>query len=313
MSAIAAIESRQGGHNLAVIDLVGRGTPGEQYLQELLAIDPHRSMVIKAGGGVIDDPLELERTGRSLAYLHGLGLRPVVVNGGSPQIKAALNRAGIDSSFDPDGNRITSSAAASEIELALTGVTKALCESIEYYGGQAESIPEGVFEATLIDPDRLGMVGQVERINDTKIHRAINNEKIPVISCIGSLVVNNAGSDPTPKPVNINGDVAAVALAAQLQPLKFISLTIDGAVFDRSGNWVKSLTRDEAEQMISDGSLEGGMRLKVIEGLKLHEHGVHDAVIISPANLLLELFTDGVGTIMRADETGPIHIPPRIR
>jgi acetylglutamate kinase len=65
--------------------------------------------------------------------------------------------------------------------------------------------------------------------------------------------------------------------------------------------------------MIADGSLDGGMRLKVIEGLKLQDHGVHDAVITTPANLLLELFTDGVGTIIRADERGPIHIPPRPR
>lgn len=282
---------------------------GAAYLQEFQQLSESRFAVIKVGGKMVHNSAELERVGLALAFLWHHELYPVVVHGGGVQINKALRQSGIESSRF-EGKRVTSSIGSLLVRGALDSVNDQLCRAIEQYGGQAEGIKGGVFGASIENPEKLGRVGRVERINTSEIFTAIASKKIPIVSCIGNIVLSDKNF--LSMPLNINGDTAAVALAGELKPQKFISLTRLGAVYDANGKWVKSLTREEAEQMITNGSLDGGMRLKVLEGLKLHAHGVHDAVITKPAKILPELFTDGAGTIIRADERGPVHVPPAL-
>lgn len=305
MNASSPLESPHGGHIFAPIDLVGPGTAGENYLHEFQALDQHAFAVIKIGGGIVNDPVMLERTARAIVYLQDHDLYPVVVHGGGPQINTALEDAGIESAFDPEnGNRITSPAAAFLIRTTLSEVNQKLCDTIAAYGGQAVGITQGVFEATLLDEERYGRVGKVERVKDALIHDAINDRKIAVVSCIGSLAVNSLAEEPLPEPLNINGDVAAAALAKKLMPHKFISLTATGAVLDASGARIKALSLRQAERMKRKGTINAGMVPKVDEAFDLLESGIDQVVFISPEALLLELFTDGAGTIIQKHGKG---------
>lgn len=291
---------------------VGPGTEGETYLCEFQALDAARFAVIKVGGEMIQDPHQLARVALGLAFLQGHDLYPVVVHGGGLQIQKGLEEVGI-ASERVGGKRVTHLGGSLVVKAALDEVNQRLCAAIEAHGGTAAGITEGVFGASIEDGDRLGRVGQVNHVDTAPILDVIGGaeKEIAVVSCVGNLALSEGNFLDV--PLNINGDTAAVALAGALKPQKFISLTKLGAVLDANGDRVSSLTSEEAKRMIADGSLDGGMKLKVVEGLKLHEHGVHDAVITTPAQLLMELFTDGAGTIMRADLAGPIHIPAKFR
>lgn len=312
-----SLESAHGDHIFAPIDLVGPGTAGEEYLLEFQALDPHAFAVIKVGGGIIDDPIMLERTGRAIAYLQEHDLYPVIVHGGGPQINRALEREGIESRFDPeDGNRITTPAAAFVIATTLTGVNRVLCGAIEHHGGMAQGITGGVFKASLLDEPRYGRVGRIEQIHDQPIHDAIDQKRIAVLSC-GAQAAKHFAADSY-NYLNLNGDVAAVGLTKKLEPNphKFISLTTAGAVLDAKGDRIKALSPRQARRMKRKGVITGGMVLKVNEAMDLLEAGVDDVVFISPEALLLELFTDGAGTIMRNQRRNRLlarHLLPRRR
>ncbi len=310
MAIALEMERVHGSPGFAAIDLVGKGTEGEVYLRDFRALEASRFAVVKIGGEMIRNPDQLQRIALGIAFLQGQRLYPVIVHGGGVQITDGLEEAGIESDRI-EGKRVTSLGGSLVVKTALDEVNQRLCDAIEAYGGRTIGIRNRVFGASIEDGDNLGRVGKVDRVDASQIFAATSNEKIAVVSCVGNLALSDINFLPV--HLNINGDTAAVALAGALKPQKFISLTEKGAVLDAQGNWIKSLTHQEAEQMIADGSLTDGMRLKVLEGLKLHGLGVHDAVITSPAKFLLELFTDGVSTIMRSDETGPVHIPPRLR
>lgn len=298
----ASVESAYGGHSLAVVDLVGPGMAGERYLAEfkrypLLA-------VMKISGGIVDDPLELERTTTAMAFLQEHELPFVAVHGGGPQITNDLIDAELatgDKSIDfLNGYRITSPEAAKVVHGTLTTVNTQLVEAINNHGGQAEGISQGVFRSgTLVDEALYGQVAKVEQrdIDVTQIKASLEAGRIPIVSCIGELITERTAGFV---PVNINGDVAAAALAKKLRPHKFIVLTGVGAVLDKDKNRIKELDRQTAEWMKEDGSIDEGMIPKVDEAFDVLDSGTVDEVqFVAPGGLLIELFTDGSGTIIR--------------
>jgi len=283
---------------------------GQQYLAEFQAMEAHKLAVIKIGGDLIEDSSELTQIAADLSILWGLGLKPMVVHGGGGQITKGLRQAGIESQI-VDGMRVTSAEAAICAAGILKAVNQRLCAAVDSFDGQPKTagLTSGVFSATLKDKTNfVGFPGHVQA-NSQAVEAVISDGLIPVVSCAGSLAVANTAEASPVKPVNINADVAAVALAAALQPKKFISLTKMGAVLDKHLQPISSLTPDQALELIDDGTVNEGMGPKVLEALRLLDHGVHDIVITSPKALLKELFTsEGDGTIIQAQTAVNLHI-----
>lgn len=281
---------------------------GQAYLDHFKCLEPQQFAVIKVGGELIDDDKQLKPLAEDLATLWQLGLCPVVVHGGGPQINAALKEEKIETS-KVNGRRVTSPEAAALIPEVLAEVNSKLVSAI-YMADAATSITpavgieSGVFRGTLTNPNDLGSVKQIA-VKTGLVNEIINEASfIPVISCTGSLAVAGANK----QPININGDKAAVAMAGALAVDKFISLTSIGAVLDHHGNPINELTQSLADELIAEGVINGGMAMKVKQAMKLFDYTVHDIVITSPLALLKELFTDkGAGTIIHAQQLAQSH------
>jgi acetylglutamate kinase len=245
-----------------------------------------------------------------------LGLHPVVVHGGGPQISAMLDRAGVKSTFI-DGLRVTDAATMEVAEMVLSGaINKEIASWITQAGSQAKVRGVGLSgkDARLItvekvtrtrkDPDSeiekvvdLGFVGEPKAI-DTTIIKALlsaDDDYIPVIAPIG---VSEEG-----QTYNINADTVAGALASALDAKRMLLLTDVAGVLDKDGNRLAQMTVAEARQAIADGVATGGMIPKLETAMAAVEAGVEAVVILDgrrPHAMLVELFTEhGSGTMIR--------------
>ena len=247
-----------------------------------------------------------------IALLDQVGARPVVVHGGGPQIGAMLKKLQIESKFI-DGLRVTDEATISVVEMVLAGgINKALVAAIAQAGGRAVGISgkdgglitarklmataktEGSAIEEAID---LGFVGEPHHV-DTGVLDALNAAKlIPVVAPVGS--------DGSGETYNINADTAAGAIAAALGATRMLMLTDVAGVLDSDGNLITDLTVSQAEALIRDGTVSGGMIPKVETCINAVLGGAEAAVIMdgrAPHALLVELFTEhGMGTMIRAD------------
>jgi acetylglutamate kinase len=267
----------------------------------------HQTMVIKYGGhAMVDEPLK-NSFAKSIVLMKYIGLNPVVVHGGGPQIKKVLDRMQIASQF-VQGVRVTDSQTLDVVEMVLGGkVNKEIVHLINQQGGKAIGLSGKDGQLILAqkmkvfksrgpeDPTELidmGMVGEVIEVNTDIIRTLEEHNFIPVIAPIG---VGRGG-----RTYNINADLVAGRVASALKAQKLILLTDVEGVKNRNGRMIPSLKAAEIPALIENGTISGGMIPKVNCCLEAISQGVEKAHIIDGRvenALLLELFTDsGVGT-----------------
>jgi acetylglutamate kinase len=265
------------------------------------------TFVIKYGGHAMGDEKPAASFARNVVLLKQVGINPVVVHGGGPQIGQMLDRLKIQSSF-VDGLRVTDQATVEIVEMVLAGsINKQVVTAINQAGGLAIGLSgkDGrLIEArkltrTRRDPDSniekaldLGFVGEPARINPSILHTLTKSDIIPVVAPIG------VGEDG--QTYNINADTSAGAIAAALGASKLVMLTDVPGVLDAERKLISELTPRRARELIRQGAISGGMIPKVETCLEAVEQGVKAAHILDGRVenvLLLEIFTEaGVGT-----------------
>jgi acetylglutamate kinase len=256
-----------------------------------------QTVVIKVGGNAIDK--RKQETLLDLVLLRYVGMQPVLVHGGGPEITAMSERLGLEARFR-DGLRVTDAATMDVVKMVLTGkVNPELVAGINRLGGQAvglsgEDGPSIIAEE--LDPN-LGLVGRVVQINPEPIVAMLERSYIPVIASVGLGYDGNA--------YNINADTAAAEVAVALGAAKLILMTDVPGVLDGDKRVLSELSRSAAERLIANGQVTGGMIPKLQACLRSLER-VPSAHIIdgrTPHSLLLELFTEaGIGTMVTADK-----------
>jgi acetylglutamate kinase len=268
------------------------------------------TLVLKYGGHVIGDPRIGDWFSRDVVLLKQVGIHPIVVHGGGPQIAQMLRRLGIESTI-VDGLRVTDAATMEVVEMILAGaINKQLVSAINAEGGCAVGLcgkDGGLIEARKMRLTRveagikteidLGFVGEPQRIATGVLDTFRQSDIIPVIAPIG---VGIGG-----ETYNINADTVAGAIAAAVKATRLLLLTDVAGVLDADKRLISEITAAEARRMIAQGVINGGMIPKVETCLQAVEGGVEAAVILDgrvPHAILLELFTDtsGAGTLIRA-------------
>ncbi len=258
-----------------------------------------RTIVIKYGGGAMIDPELRASFAIDVVLLKYIGLRPVIVHGGGPQIGETLARLGIESQF-VDGLRVTDDATMDVVEMVLGGkVNREIVSLIEQGGGRAIGLTGGdggMIQVTrrLVDDLDLGRVGRVVAVDPTPISSVADAGFIPVIAPIGT--------DPDGVTHNVNADEAAGAVARALRAEKLILLTDVEGVKDGDGTVMNRLAAEEARKLIEVGTIREGMIPKVECCIEALEGDVSSTTILDGRvehAILLEIFTDGgVGTLL---------------
>ena len=289
---------------------LARATEVAQVLSEALPYIQKfagRTIVVKYGGNaMIDDALKASFA-RDIVLMQAVGMRPIVVHGGGPQIGELLERLNIESRF-VEGMRVTTEDTMDVVEMVLGGlVNKEIVSLLNLAGGRAMGLtgkdgqlirakqlkierksPE-LEAAEIID---IGHVGQVESIDTRVLTMLTENHVIPVVAPIGV--------GPKGESYNINADLVAGKLAEVLKAEKLMLLTNTAGVLDQASQVVTGLVSDEVRALIDDGTISGGMLPKVGCALSAVNAGVNSAHIVDgrvPHSVLLEIFTDqGVGT-----------------
>ena len=258
-------------------------------------------VVVKYGGNALAGASEadaLDLFAQDIVLMRSVGIRPVVVHGGGPQISAMIKRLGLETEFR-NGLRVTDAATIDIARMVLIGqVNPQIVAAINVHGPLAVGVSgedAGLIRASVRDAD-LGFVGDVEAINPMILHGLLDDEFIPVIATIGT--------DASGQAYNINADTVAGEIAEALDAEKLVYLTdIEGLrrVVDDPSSLIRQTTADELEALMGDGTIAGGMIPKVESCVKALRGGVRRAHILDgriPHVLLLEVFTDaGIGTM----------------
>lgn len=259
-----------------------------------------KRILIKYGGSAMTQENLKRFFAEDIALLSFIGVKPIIVHGGGPQIGALLKKIGKESRF-VSGLRVTDAETMDVVEMVLVAkVNKDVVSLINSFGGKAVGISGrdgGLIKAKKakriagVDED-LGLVGDVDKINPEIISCLESSEFVPVVAPVGA--------GPGEKPFNINADTAAGAMSASLRTEKFILLTDVPGVLDSDGAMISSLSEEQAEELIAKGIVSGGMIPKIRCCLNALRGGVPKAHIIDgrvPHALLLEMLTDeGIGT-----------------
>ena len=297
----------------AVSGMIAEGIAKASVLSEAV---PHiaryagTTVVVKYGGHAMGDTDALAAFARDVVLMKQIGIHPVVVHGGGPQIGRMLERLGIGSDF-VDGLRVTSADTVEIVEMVLAGrINKAVAAAIGAAGGRAVGLSgkdAGLMTAkrlkhTRRDPESniekaldLGFVGEPSAVDTAVIDALVQAGFIPVVAPIG------LGADG--ETYNVNADTAAGAIAAACKARRFLLLTDVPGVLDEDGRLVPEMGRDRARRMIASGAIKGGMIPKVQTCLDAVEGGVEAAVILDGRMdhaVLLEILTrSGAGTLIR--------------
>jgi acetylglutamate kinase len=253
-------------------------------------------VVVKYGGNAIGD---LDTFAQDIVLMRSVGMCPVVIHGGGPQIGELMKRLGKEPEFR-DGHRVTDAETLDIARMVLVGkVNRDIVAAINVHAPLAVGLSgedAGLITATPRHPD-LGFVGDVEGINSQILQRLLAQDLIPVVATIGA--------DDEGQSYNINADTAAGAIAEALQAEKLVYLTnVEGIrkQADDPASTISTLTADELESMLADGSLTDGMIPKVTSCIRAVRGGVAGAHILDGRLdhvLLLEIFTrEGIGTMV---------------
>ncbi len=272
---------------------------------------PGYTFVIKYGGNAMGDERTAETFARDIVILKTVGINPVVVHGGGPQIGAMLERLKIQSKFI-DGLRVTDAPAVEIVEMVLSGsINKQIVTALNQAGGLAIGISGkdgNLIEAqqlrrTKRDPDSniekvldLGFVGEPVKVNPEAIKNIIASGMIPVIAPIGT--------GKNGETYNINADTAAGAIAGALKATKLMMLTDVPGILTKDKQLISSIDAAEIDALLADGTITGGMIPKVETCVNALKAGVKQAHILDgriPHVLLVETFTEhGASTMIRA-------------
>jgi acetylglutamate kinase len=268
-----------------------------------------KTIVVKFGGNAMVDPLLHESFARDVVLMKLVGMNPVVVHGGGPQIGALLEKLNIHTEF-VNGMRVTDAQTMDVVEMVLGGsVNKEIVASINRNGGKAIGVTgkDGQFirahklQVSRYSPELdaseivdIGHVGEVDQIDTEVLDVILGSHFIPVIAPIG---VGKDGST-----YNINADLVAGKLAQVMQAEKLMLLTNVAGLLDKEGEILTGLSTAQVDELIADGTISGGMLPKISCALDAVKSGVASAHIIDgrvPHAVLLETFTDeGMGTLI---------------
>jgi acetylglutamate kinase len=275
------------------------------YIQRFIG----KTIVVKFGGNAMVDPLLHESFARDVVLMKLVGMNPVVVHGGGPQIGALLEKLNIQTTF-VDGMRVTDAQTMDIVEMVLGGsVNKEIVSSINRNGGKAIGVTgkDGqMIKARKLTVNRysselgisenvdIGHVGEVDQIDTEVLKVILGSNFIPVIAPIG---VGDDGST-----YNINADLVAGKLAEVMHAEKLMLLTNVAGLLDKKGHILTGLTTEQVDALIADGTISGGMLPKIRCALDAVKFGVTSAHIVDgrvPHAVLLETFTDeGMGTLI---------------
>ena len=289
--------------------------PANQIAETLIEALPYikkfqgQTVVVKYGGNAMKDEALKESFALNVILLRAVGIYPVVVHGGGPQIGQLLDRLSIDCQF-VEGMRVTSPEVMDVVEMVLKGqVNTSIVGNINRLGGKAVGLSG--HDGALIQAERMritrkatgdqppeiidiGQVGKVVKVNPQVLQTLEHGKFIPVVAPVGV--------GPKGESLNINADLVASALAAGIRAAKLILLTDTTGVLDGGGNLLSRLKAGEVEGLMDGGVISGGMIPKLNCCLEALEAGVDSAHIIDgrvPNALLLEIFTDsGTGTMV---------------
>jgi len=268
------------------------------------------TVVVKYGGNAMGDADAARWFAQDVAILKEVGINPVVVHGGGPQIGGMLDRLGIKSEFKA-GLRVTDKATVEIVEMILAGsINKQIVASINAEGGRAIGLSGkdgGMVAArkvsrTIINPDTraeevvdLGFVGEPERVDRAVLDWVIASDFIPVVAPVATAIDG-------PQTYNVNADTFAGAIAGAVKAKRLLMLTDVPGVLDRDKNLIHELSVEEARRLIADGTISGGMIPKVETCIYAVERGVEGVVILdgkTPHAVLIELLTPGgAGTLV---------------
>ncbi|HSE95721.1 MAG TPA: acetylglutamate kinase [Methylomirabilota bacterium] len=261
-----------------------------------------KTLVIKYGGSAMENPHLMEGFARDIILLKYVGMHPVVVHGGGPQIGALMKRLGKEPRF-VGGMRVTDEETMEIVEMVLVGrINREIVGLINHHGGRAVGLSGK--DGNLIRARRMthrtaageevdiGLVGEVETVNPEPIRLLEDHGYIPVIAPVG------VGADG--QTFNINADLVAGEVAAALRAEKLIHLTDVEGIRGPGGDFISTLSEAEARRLVASGVIDGGMRPKVDSALRALAAGTAKAHILDgriPHVILLELFTkEGIGT-----------------
>ncbi len=270
------------------------------YLQKFVG----RTIVVKYGGAAMKEEALRQQVIRDVVFMSSVGVRPILVHGGGPEINTWLGKLNIEPQFI-NGLRVTDAATMEVVEMVLVGrVNKQIVEMINQEGGSAVGLcgkDGNLVRARPQGNEAIGFVGEVSSIDTRLIETLINAGHIPVISSVAC--------DETGQAFNINADTVAGELAAALGAEKLILLTDIAGILEDYKNpdsLIRSLGIQQARELIDKGIVSGGMIPKVQCCVRSLAQGVRAAHIVDgrvPHSLLLEIFTDsGVGSMLLASE-----------
>lgn len=270
------------------------------YIQQFAG----RTVVVKYGGAAMKDSSLKDKVIRDIVFLACVGVRPVVIHGGGPEINTWLSKLGIEPQFK-DGLRVTDAATMDVVEMVLVGrVNKELVALINQAGGRAVGLcgkDGNLIKARPVGTEGIGFVGEVSQVDTRIVYDLINSGYIPVISSVAA--------DEKGQAHNINADTVAGEIAASLGAEKLILLTDTPGIlrdYKDPSTLLTKLDIQQARELISQGIVAGGMIPKVNCCVRSLAQGVKAAHIIDgrlPHALLLEIFTnEGIGSMLVASK-----------
>jgi acetylglutamate kinase len=267
-----------------------------------------KAIVVKYGGNAMTEAGLKSSFARDVVMLKLVGMNPIIVHGGGPQIGDLLKTMGIPSEFR-QGMRVTDEKVMNVVEMVLGELNQEIVGLINQHGGRAVGLTgqDGAFihaRKMLLKSDTepgaavdIGLVGEIESIDPELIQLLDSRDFVPVIAPIG------VGRDG--EAYNINADLVAGKLAETLRAEKLVLMTNTAGVLDKTGALLTGLTASEIERLFADGTIHGGMLPKIASALDAVKNGVHSSHIIDGRvehALLLEVLTnEGVGTMIRSD------------
>ena len=259
-----------------------------------------KSIVVKFGGHAMGEQAFVDSFASDMVLLRQVGTKPLIVHGGGPQIGSMLSRLEIESSF-VDGLRVTDEASISIVEMVLAGgINKSLVAAIAAAGGKAVGISGkdgNLIKASKAHNGQLGYVGVPDEIDISVITALMSHDMMPVVAPIG------LGDDGM--TYNINADTAAGAVAGAIGASRLLMLSDVAGIQDKNGNLIERVNLKQAKELISNGTVTGGMIPKLETCIKAVEDGAEAAVIMdgrAPHAILVELFTEhGIGTMIAQD------------
>jgi len=270
--------------------------PSTKEVSKYIKKYQNEKIVIKCGGKVLLDPILLDSMIEDIAILKKLGLTPMLIHGGGLGIKKKLDELNIESKFIT-GLRVTDEKMIKIVEDVMVEFNKKIIKALEKKSCKAKSIT--IKENNVIDVEQeskeLGFVGKPTKVNTNLLNDIIQKDFIPIVTPMGL--------DPKGQVFNINADTAAGAIARSLRSRRLLLVTDVEGVLDKNEKLIPEIRSHEAEKLINDQTIHGGMIPKIRTCIDAANNGVRGVVIIDgrrPHSILFELFSDqGAGTLIR--------------